>query len=112
MLKTTDFWESSEYFEDAATKLIMKRLEHVTQPCSPAETLLGAELACLAATTRSMPTESLSLINGGSKTKLLVPHHAQPGPLRASKLDVTLPFSRYGSTPPHTAPAKTHLRLS
>lgn len=45
LFKTTDVWETFEYFEDLATKLIMKWLEHFTQICSPAERFLGALLA-------------------------------------------------------------------
>lgn len=45
LFKTTDVWETFEYFEDLATKLIMKWLEHFTQICSPAERFSGALLA-------------------------------------------------------------------
>lgn len=73
-------------------------------PCR--DTLGGC--ACLTATTRSMPTEFLSLINCGNKVKFLVPHSCTPWPLKASKCNMTLPFDRYRSTP-HTPPRQKHI---
>lgn len=79
---------------------------------SPAETLLGAMLTCLTATTRSMPTDSLPLINCGDKAKLLVPHSCTAWPPRSLKAQRDASLQQIRIYPPHTAPAKTHLRLS
>lgn len=77
----------------------------------PCWKILGGP-ACLTATTRSMPTESLSLVNCGNKTKLLVLHSHAPRPPRRLKARRDASLRQIRIYPPHTAPANTHLRLS
>lgn len=66
----------------------------------------GATLACLTATTISMPTQPLSLKAALTKQSSwsLTPAHLSP--FEASKRDITLLLDRYKSTPLHTRPSK------